>query len=90
MPVNRSTGVKSRFAYIHFQTVEDANKAKEGMNGDMLDGCRIRVKFAASRPMGHGMAGRRPKTDVYFGLMKRRDARSRSVSVSVKRRKIGR
>lgn len=55
-PTKRSRG----FAFIYFERIEDAEKAREAMNGTEISGFKIRVDFSITN------AAHRPTPGVYF------------------------
>ena len=55
-PTKRSRG----FAFIYFERVEDAEKAREAMNGTEISGFKIRVDFSITN------AAHKPTPGVYF------------------------
>ena len=55
-PTKRSRG----FAFIYFERVEDAEKAREAMNGTEISGFKIRVDFSITS------AAHKPTPGVYF------------------------
>jgi len=55
-PTKRSRG----FAFIYFEQVEDAEKARDAMNGTEISGFKIRVDFSITN------AAHRPTPGVYF------------------------
>ena len=55
-PTKRSRG----FAFIYFERIEDAEKAREAMNGTEISGFKIRVDFSITS------AAHRPTPGVYF------------------------
>ncbi|MCH2188395.1 RNA-binding protein [Candidatus Gracilibacteria bacterium] len=48
--MDRETGKSRGFGFVEFETVEDASKAKEAMDGVELDGRSIKVDFAEEKP----------------------------------------
>ena len=55
-PTKRSRG----FAFIYFESVEDAEKARDALNGTEISGFKIRVDFSITT------AAHRPTPGVYF------------------------
>jgi len=55
-PTKRSRG----FAFIYFEQMEDAEKARDAMNGTEISGFKIRVDFSITN------AAHRPTPGVYF------------------------
>ena len=55
-PTKRSRG----FAFIYFERIEDAEKAREAMNGTEISGFKIRVDFSITK------AAHKPTPGVYF------------------------
>ena len=52
---------KSRgFGFIYFEKVEDAGRAREAMNGEELQGFKLRVDFSLTR------SGHKPTPGVYY------------------------
>lgn len=49
---DRDTGRSKGFGFVEFETVEEAVKAKEAMDGAELDGRNIKVDFAEERQQG--------------------------------------
>ena len=47
--IDRETGKSKSFWFVEFNSIEDAVKAKEAMDGVKLDGRTIRVDFAQER-----------------------------------------
>ena len=60
IPTDRETGRVKGFAYVQFYSTEDAQKAKQGMEGQDVDGRVLRLDFASARPQGgqQGFGGR--------------------------------
>ncbi|KAL7750158.1 hypothetical protein RI367_004330 [Sorochytrium milnesiophthora] len=42
------TGVSRRFGFVTFDSIEDATKVRDKMNGSILDERKIRVDFSAT------------------------------------------
>lgn len=51
---DRETGRPRGFGFVTMSTAEEAQKAIEGMDGQMLDGRPLRVNQADERPRGGG------------------------------------
>src|SRR5262245_29885061 len=54
---DRETGRPRGFGFVTMGTAEEAQKAIEGMDGQMLDGRPLRVNQADERPRGGGGGG---------------------------------
>ncbi|MCL4226675.1 MAG: RNA-binding protein [Myxococcales bacterium] len=54
---DRETGRPRGFGFVTMSTAEEAQKAIEGMDGQMLDGRPLRVNQADERPRGGGGGG---------------------------------
>ncbi len=54
---DRETGRPRGFGFVTMGTPEEAQKAIEGMDGQMLDGRPLRVNQADERPRGGGGGG---------------------------------
>jgi RNA recognition motif-containing protein len=57
MPNDRETGRPRGFAFVEFETSEEADKAIEQFNGYELGGRALRVNRAEERPRGAGGGG---------------------------------
>ncbi|MDE0022571.1 MAG: RNA-binding protein [Candidatus Poribacteria bacterium] len=51
------------FGFVEFESEEDAKEAIENLNGEEVDGRRIRVDVARSRPQRSGGGGYRDNDD---------------------------
>ncbi|KAI5782361.1 hypothetical protein DFH27DRAFT_488033 [Peziza echinospora] len=54
---DRETGRSRGFGFVRFTSEAEANKAIEGLDGQELDGRRIRVYMASNRGGGGGYDG---------------------------------
>jgi len=59
MPNDRETGRPRGFAFVEYETEEEATKAIEQFNGYQLGGRPLRVNRAEERPRGAGGGGAR-------------------------------
>ncbi len=59
MPNDRETGRPRGFAFVEYETEEEATKAIEQFNGHQLGGRPLRVNRAEERPRGAGGGGQR-------------------------------
>src|SRR3954454_9325892 len=57
MPNDRETGRPRGFAFVEFETEEEATQAIEKFNGYELGGRALRVNRAEERPRGGGFGG---------------------------------
>ena len=60
LPTDRESGRPRGFAFVEFETDEQAQKAIEKFNGYELGGRALRVNAAEDRPRGAGGRGPRP------------------------------
>lgn len=63
LPTDRATGRPRGFAFVEFDTEEEAGRAIESFNGHELGGRALRVNAAEDRPrrnFGGGGGGERP------------------------------
>ncbi|MGH9457407.1 MAG: RNA recognition motif domain-containing protein [Thermoanaerobaculia bacterium] len=65
LPTDRETGRKRGFAFVEFDTDEEAEAAIQKFNGHQLNGRALRVNKAEDRPRGGG--GGRPSGGGYGG-----------------------
>lgn len=66
LPTDRDTGRPRGFAFVEFESEEDAQKAIERFNGYELSGRALRVNAADDRPRG-GPGGQRSFGGGYGG-----------------------
>lgn len=59
LPTDKETGRMKGFAYVQFDSIDVAQKALEGMNGQEIDGRAVRLDFAGERPAPSGDGGQR-------------------------------
>lgn len=57
LPTDRATGRPRGFAFVEFETEEEAEQAIERFNGHELSGRALRVNIAEGRPAGGGFGG---------------------------------
>lgn len=57
LPTDRETGRPRGFAFVEYETEEDASKAIERFNGQELGGRQLRVNIAEERPRRVGGFG---------------------------------
>ncbi len=57
LPTDRATGRPRGFAFVEFETEEEAEQAIERFNGHELSGRALRVNVAEGRPAGGGFGG---------------------------------
>jgi len=60
LPTDRESGRPRGFAFVEFESEEDAQKAIEKFNGYELGGRALRVNAAEDRPRGGSGGGGRP------------------------------
>lgn len=65
LPTDRETGRPRGFAFVEFDSEEEAEKAIEQFNGHQLNGRTLRVNKAEERPRGGG--GGRPSGGGGYG-----------------------
>lgn len=59
--VDHMTGQSRGFGFVEYQTPNGAEKARESLDGSMLDGRAINVSVARERRSGGGGGGRRER-----------------------------
>src|SRR5205809_5378250 len=67
LPTDRDSGRPRGFAFVEFESDEDAQKAIEKFNGFELGGRALRVNAAEDRPRGGSGGGGRPGGGGYGG-----------------------
>ncbi len=85
LPLDRMTNQPRGFAFVEFESEEDATKAIEQFNGQELGGRRLRVNSAEERPPQPGGFSRAPFAPPGGGMSKpkgsRRNVRARKRSL---------
>jgi len=66
-PTDRESGRPRGFAFVEFQSEEDAQKAIERFNGYEFSGRALRVNPAEDRPRGGSGGGGRPRGGGGYG-----------------------